>query len=104
MGTCSRFKMGIQRSFNVRVTGRETLVPLLSKLTRDKKAFPVVNRIIPLKQGVNISSQGSRVQNHDLAPLVSLLALPFTVMAAVNLRPFLYSREYLRAVHSAPSN
>lgn len=60
MGMCSRFKMGIERSFNARVAGRETLVPSLSKLTHGKKAFPVVNRISPLKQGVNISFRGSR--------------------------------------------
>lgn len=60
MGMCNRFKMGIERSLNVRVAGRETLVPSLSKLTHSKKAFPVVNRISPLKQGVNISFQGSR--------------------------------------------
>lgn len=60
MEMCCRFKMRIERSFNVRVAGRGTRVPSLSKLTHGKKAFPVVNRISPLKQGVNISFRGSR--------------------------------------------
>lgn len=36
------------------------LVLSLSKITHGKKTFPVVNRISPLKQGVNISFPGSR--------------------------------------------
>lgn len=57
---CSRFKMGIERSLNAKGAGRETPVLSLSKITHGKEAFPVVNRITPLKRGVNISFRGSR--------------------------------------------